>query len=101
MFSKEKADCPLWQAPCKQHQCRWWIQVQGHNPNTGEQINAWDCAINFIPLLLIENSQQQRQTGAAVEDFRNRMVAQNEVLKTLYGPPDDRGVLTDERKGRA
>jgi hypothetical protein len=30
-------------------------------------------------MLLIENSQQQRQTGAAVESFRNEMVKANEV----------------------
>jgi hypothetical protein len=29
-------------------------------------------------MLLIENSQQQRQTGAAVESFRNEMVKANE-----------------------
>jgi hypothetical protein len=26
-------------------------------------------------MLMIENSQQQRQTGAAVESFRNEMIA--------------------------
>ena len=44
------------------------------NPNTGEQMNRWDCAISWLPTLLIENSQQQRHTGAAVESFRNEMV---------------------------
>ena len=29
--------------------------------------------------MLIENSQQQRQTGAAVESFRNEMVKANET----------------------
>jgi hypothetical protein len=29
-------------------------------------------------MLLIENSQQQRHTGAAVESFRNEMVKANE-----------------------
>jgi hypothetical protein len=32
-----------------------------------------------MPVLLIENSQQQRQTGAAVESFRNEMVKANEA----------------------
>jgi hypothetical protein len=32
----------------------------------------------FLPMLLIENSGQQRQTGAAVESFRNEMVKNNE-----------------------
>ena len=76
-----KADCPLWKAPCKEHQCRWYIQVQGHNPNTGEQFNKWDCAISWLPILLIENSKMQRETGAAVESFRNEMVVANAQTK--------------------
>jgi hypothetical protein len=34
-------------------------------------------------MLLIENSQQQRQTGAAVESFRNEMVKANESSQQL------------------
>src|SRR3990167_9858227 len=60
--------------------CKRWIQVQGTNPNTGESINRYDCVDNWVPLLLIENSQMQRQTGAAVESFRNEMVRANESL---------------------
>jgi len=30
--------------------------------------------------LLVENSQQQRQTGSAVESFRNEMVKNNENI---------------------
>jgi hypothetical protein len=32
-----------------------------------------------MPILMIENSQQQRQTGAAVETFRNEMVKANDT----------------------
>jgi hypothetical protein len=34
-------------------------------------------------MLLIENSQQQRQTGSAVESFRNEMVKANESSQQL------------------
>jgi hypothetical protein len=36
-----------------------------------------------MPMLLIENSGQQRQTGAAVESFRNEMVKSNEQSQRL------------------
>lgn len=61
-----------------EHNCPLWMQVQGVHPQTGEQLNQFGCADAFIPILLIENSQMQRQTGAAVESFRNEMVAVNE-----------------------
>jgi hypothetical protein len=55
--------------------CNRWMQVIGMNPNTGEQVNNYNCVDNWIPMLLIENSQMQRQTGAAIESFRNEVVA--------------------------
>jgi hypothetical protein len=71
--------CPLIKKDCVQMQCTWFTQVRGHNPNTGKEVDEWACAVTWIPVLLIENSQQQRQTGSAVESFRNEMVKANEV----------------------
>jgi hypothetical protein len=51
--------------------------------NTGNQIDDYQCAIAWMPMLLIENSGQQRQTGAAVESFRNEMVKANEATTQL------------------
>ena len=49
------------------------------NPNTGKEVDEWGCAISWIPTLMIDNSNLQRQTGAAVESFRNEMVRANET----------------------
>ncbi len=70
--------CPLVKKDCLGLQCAWFTQVRGHNPNTGKEVDEWACAITWLPVLLIENSQQQRSTGAAVESFRNEMVKANE-----------------------
>jgi hypothetical protein len=66
--------CPLIKADCKGLDCSWFTQVRGVNPNSGEEVDEWGCAITWLPMLMIENSGQQRQTGAAVESFRNEMV---------------------------
>tara|TARA_R100000655_G_scaffold102108_1_gene147743 strand:- start:1247 stop:1492 length:246 start_codon:yes stop_codon:yes gene_type:complete len=66
--------CPLIQRKCKKHKCKFFIQIVGKNPNTGENINQFDCAVSWLPILLIEGSQQTRQTGSAIESFRNEMV---------------------------
>ena len=71
--------CPLLQKECVKTECMWFMQVQGMNPNTGEEVNEWGCSMAWMPVLMIENSKQQRQTGAAVESFRNEMVRSNEV----------------------
>ena len=65
--------CPLIKGKCVEHKCAFYMQIMGQNPNTGESVNEWGCAIQFLPMLIIENSQQQRQTGAATESFRNEM----------------------------
>ena len=54
------------------------------NPNTGEDVDHWSCAVAWMPMLTIENSQQQRSTGAAVESFRNEVVKSNEENRQLY-----------------
>jgi hypothetical protein len=71
--------CPLIKKDCIELKCAWFTQVRGTNPNTGKEVDEWACAITWMPVLLIENSQQQRQTGAAVESFRNEMVKANEA----------------------
>jgi hypothetical protein len=80
MFGKDKADCPFWRGPCKEHACRLYIQVMGTNPNTGEQINKFGCSFEFLPMLMIENSQQQRHTCASVDGLRNEVARSNEVI---------------------
>lgn len=65
--------CPLLKKDCVGLQCSWFTQVRGTNPQSGQEVDEWACAIAWMPMLMIENSQQQRQTGAAVESFRNEM----------------------------
>lgn len=78
MKIEPKTNCPLDNFnPCRQLDCAWFLKLRGQNPNTGEDIDDWGCSIAWFPILLIENSQQQRQTGAAVESFRNEMVKAN------------------------
>lgn len=84
MKIEPKATCPLNQfQPCKELECGWFMKIAGKHPQSEEMFEEWGCAIAWIPILLIENSQQQRQTGAAVESFRNEMVKANEVSQQV------------------
>ena len=73
--------CPLVNGLCKKFECKWWIQVRGNNPQTGQEIDEWDCTIAFLPMLIVEASQQSRSTAAAVENFRNVSTEQNQQLQ--------------------
>ncbi|WP_210203753.1 hypothetical protein [Phyllobacterium sophorae] len=75
--------CPLIKGDCLGLKCNWFTQIRGTNPNTGEPVDHWGCAVAWLPTLLIENAQQSRQQGAAIESFRNEMVKANEVNQNL------------------
>lgn len=84
MQIEAKANCPLdGFNPCRQLECAWFMKIAGVNPNTGKDVEEWGCSMAWLPIMMIENSQQQRQTGAAVESFRNEMVKANEVSQRV------------------
>ena len=84
--------CPLIGEECMKLKCEWFTQMRGTNPQTGEEVDEWGCAVTWLPMLLIENSQQQRQTGAAVESFRNETIKVSQLLKQ---PPKQINMIED------
>lgn len=58
--------------------CPKFVSIKGQDPQTGAVVDRHGCVDSFLPLLLIENSQMSRQTGAAIESFRNEVVKANE-----------------------
>lgn len=60
------------------HKCPLWIKILGKDPQSDETIEGWDCSWALLPIMLIENAQMQRHTGAAVESFRNETLNSNE-----------------------
>lgn len=84
MKIEPKNQCPLHKfEPCKQLECAWFLKIRGTDPNTGQDKDDWGCAIAWLPVLLIENAQVSRHTGAAVESFRNEMVKANHASSQL------------------
>ena len=63
--------CPLIQGACKQFDCLFWIQLRGTHPQTGAEVDEYDCSVRWLPVLLIENAKEVRQGAAAIESFRN------------------------------
>lgn len=74
--------CPLHRKPMVDvcHLCPMWTMLRGTDNNTGEEVDSWNCGFAIMPKLMVENSNQQRKTGAAIESFRNVMVKQNDQV---------------------
>lgn len=82
--------CPLHQKDCSEvcHKCPWWTHIRGKDPQSEAMIDDWRCAVAMLPMLLIDNTQQTRQLGAATESMRNEVVAG--VTRAIYGKILDR-----------
>lgn len=75
--------------------CRFWVNVLGVNPQTNETVNNGDCAIAWMPVLLIENSKVNRGTSAAVESLRNEGVTTGQqITNALTQVAQTRDLLT-------
>jgi hypothetical protein len=70
--------CPFHRKPMSAvcHKCPMWVHVRGRNPNTGEEMDQWNCSLAWLPMLLLENAQQTREVGGAIESFRNESLKQ-------------------------
>jgi hypothetical protein len=93
----EGPTCPLHREPMSNvcHKCPWWTRVMGKDPQSEEIVDDWRCAIAWLPKLLIEGSQQMRQTGAAVESMRNELVSA--VVESVSVAAENAGRLLDAR----
>ena len=77
--------CPHWQEACVDghtksmgetedgviRRCRFWVHVAGKDPQSFKQLDWFDCAIAWMPTLLIENAQMIRHNTASVDKTAN------------------------------
>lgn len=88
--------CPLIKDKCVRHQCAWFTKVLGTNPQTGKDIEDWGCSIAWLPILLVENSNQQRQTAASVDKVANQVLKQrSEFMGALPQEAKERMIRSD------
>ena len=66
--------------------CRFWIKVQGKNPQDGTDIEHWDCSHSWVPILLIENSNMIRQNSARSDKIRTELTCLNKNIKDSLSP---------------
>jgi len=85
--------CPLIKKDCVGLKCSWYTQMRGTNPNTGEPVDEWGCAVAWMPVMAVEIAQKSNQTGAAVESFRNEVVKGNQQNQQLYIQALQQGVV--------
>jgi hypothetical protein len=63
--------CPLVRGACVRDACAFWTSVRGTNPQTGVEIDQPACAVAWLPLLILDQTQQVRHQAAAADQARN------------------------------
>ncbi len=61
-----------------EHRCRKWCHFLGKHPQTGADIDAWDCRDQLEHLFWIEAARQQRGTTASVDKLANEVAKAND-----------------------
>lgn len=85
--------CPLIKKKCVQHKCAWYTQVRGTDPQSGQEVDEWNCAVSWMPMMSIEIASKTRGTTVAVESFRNETVAANDRNQKLYTHALNQGIV--------
>jgi|14_taG_2_1085336.scaffolds.fasta_scaffold165165_1 hypothetical protein len=65
--------CPFVGKKCVEHKCVFYKNIIGTDPQTGVEMNQWDCAIAMMPTLAIEVAHKANQTAAAVDTLRTEL----------------------------
>jgi hypothetical protein len=67
-MSKEKfAYCPLIKKDCVGDACKFYVHVTGKHPQSGANLDMEDCAVRWLPTLLLEVSKEVRQGAASMD----------------------------------
>ena len=64
---------PVVQKECVESKCRFWTHLLGKNPQGEGVIDKFGCAIEFLPILLVENAQMIRQAAASTDKVANQV----------------------------
>ena len=82
-MSEAVKTCPLGHE-C--HACLWNKRIRGLDPQSGQELDREECAINLIALLGIEGNMYTQQVTATLDGVRNAVLA--------VSAPDDPRLIT-------
>lgn len=96
MFGKSKdISCPLLKGPCIETKCKFWTHLYGKDPQKDSLIDKFGCAIEFLPILLVENAQVIRQAAASTDKVATQVNVSNMILEKARIDASDRRLLTN------
>lgn len=93
-------DCPAtgFKEKCREAGCPEWVHITGKHPQNNSDVDMFDCARQWIPVLLIHVAKEANANGAAILDLRNEIAkgdlanvsAVSELVAQLTGALEQR-----------
>ena len=70
--------------------CPKWVFFRGTDPNTGQEVNNYDCADRWQVRMMMEIAQETRMGAAETNKFRNIMfrLASGEAPQDILATED-------------
>ena len=65
---------PKSQQECIKHDCEFYTHLQGMNPQTGQPMDQFGCAVSWLPVLMVENAGEARKVAAEINKHTNVFV---------------------------
>lgn len=72
--------CPFIGKKCVESKCRFWTHLLGKNPQGEGTVDKFGCAIEFLPILLVENAQMVRMGIASTDKVATQVSNGNRIL---------------------
>ena len=58
--------------------CRKWVHFLGHNPQTGKDVDVWDCRDHLDHFFNLQVVQATRQATASIDALRKEVAESND-----------------------
>ena len=55
------------------HRCEFYDRIIGINPQSGEHVDKWMCAVNRLVFMSLESVKTQRETDSTMQEWRNEL----------------------------
>lgn len=78
--------CPLYQKDMSEvcHTCAFWVRLYGQNPNELGQIDSWNCAWAWAPILQVNLAREVANISAEISQLSNVVDKTSKESKVIH-----------------
>jgi hypothetical protein len=77
--------CPLiGMKKCLGEKCMWWGEIETQNPVTQEKTKSGNCAMAWLPVLLIEGNHLTMSHAKSTETTRDDITKRQDAMTDVF-----------------